>query len=83
MIGLFSLIALSIKYKKIESNPPTEVVTNPRVTIQPIKPFPSLSRKLFLLYVPFKLLYQIIQLLWVLLVTIPAPNLILVQVRFY
>lgn len=42
-------------------------------------PFAKLPRSLFLLWAPLKVLYQIFQLFWTLLVVIPAPSHILVQ----
>jgi len=56
------------------------LISNERISIVPIKPFPNiLPRSFLLLYAPFKLLFQIIQLLWVLLVLISPPDIILVQ----
>ena len=65
-----------------ESEPRQDVLSCESVTVYPIKPFPGwFPRRLFLLYAPLKILFQIIQLLWTLLITIPPPDLILVQVR--
>lgn len=42
-------------------------------------PFASMPRKLFLLYAPFKVLFQLLQLLFILLWAIPRPRAFLVQ----
>lgn len=42
-------------------------------------PFASIPRKLFLLYAPFKVLFQLLQLLFILLWAIPRPRAFLVQ----
>lgn len=42
-------------------------------------PFARLPRALFPLWAPLKALYQVLQLLWTLLVAIPAPSHVLVQ----
>lgn len=53
---------------------------NPRVTQFLLgSPFARLPRSLFLLWAPLKVLYQVLQLFWTLLVAIPAPTHILVQ----
>jgi len=42
-------------------------------------PFNGCPRRLFLLWAPFKVLWQVLQLLWVLLFVIAAPSAVLVQ----
>ena len=42
-------------------------------------PFARLPRSLFLLWAPLKVLYQVLQLFWTLLLAIPRPDVILVQ----
>lgn len=57
-----------------------DVESNPRITQFLIgTPFAKMPRSLFLLYAPLKVLYQIFQLMWILLWRIPRPRAILVQ----
>jgi hypothetical protein len=57
-----------------------DVENNPRITQYLLStPFAGLSRKLFLLYAPFKVVFQILQLVWILLLIIPRPTAYLVQ----
>eukprot|EP00899_Mesostigma_viride_P026424 jgi/Mesvir1/6967/Mv09112-RA.1 len=61
--------------------PIEDVLTHPRITLHLVKPppFHSLPRLLFLLLAPLKILLQLAQLFWLLLVTIPRPHVLLVQ----
>jgi len=62
-----------------ESKPREELVNHERIKIRGIKPFPQTSRRYFLIVAPFKVLYQIFQLLFTLFISIPSPDIILVQ----
>jgi hypothetical protein len=56
------------------------VEADPRITQYLLgSPFARLPRSLFLLWAPLKVVYQVAQLLWTLLVAIPTPSAILVQ----
>ncbi|CAM6097512.1 unnamed protein product [Calypogeia fissa] len=63
------------------TDPHSAVLEDPRIHLHLLKSrFPAgLPRALYLLLLPFKVLLQVVTLLWVLCVQIPAPDLFLVQ----
>jgi beta-1,4-mannosyltransferase len=80
-ISLASLPDTRVSFIGFDREPCTrEVEDNPNIAKVPLSlPFEGWSRRFWLLWAPLKVLFQILQLLWVLLWTIPRPSHVLVQ----
>jgi len=65
------------------AKPPDRLVSNPHIRLHnlptPWKLPESSARALFLAYAPFKVLYQVLVLVWTLLFVLPRPSVLLVQ----
>ncbi|RKP34834.1 hypothetical protein BJ085DRAFT_43369 [Dimargaris cristalligena] len=65
------------------SKPPESLLSSNRINLhylqEPWRPPPGSSKLLFLLNAPFKILYQTLQLFWLLSIILPSPQFLLVQ----